>query len=272
MSPARLSLTRRWPSVVLRPDGWSGTTPAVDWSAASLVAVRSTWDYVGRQEEFLSWARSLDQSRRLNGAAAFEWNHDKRYLTELGDLPTVPTVTADDRAELSVAVARFGTAVVKPRVGAGGAGLLMVTDPDVVRLGPLLQSHPTYPPVGGPWVAQPLVESIRTHGEVSLYMLAGEVTCRFDKLPADGDIRVNEEFGGSLRQVPVGKLGGIARRAYVEPTSRFGRPLDYVRVDLLRWEDEWAVSELELIEPGLYLDITDASAGPFADLVASRLT
>ena len=30
--------------------------PAVDWSAADLVAVRSTWDYHRRLPEFLAWA------------------------------------------------------------------------------------------------------------------------------------------------------------------------------------------------------------------------
>ena len=53
--------------------------------------------------------------------------------------------------------------------------------------------------------------------------------------------------------------------------ERFGRPLDYVRVDLLLHDDEWVVSELELIEPGLYLDVLPANATPFADLVAARL-
>ena len=31
------------------------------------------------------------------------------------------------------------------------------------------------------------------------------------------------------------------------------------------------VSELELIEPGLYLDVLPENAEPFADLVAARL-
>jgi len=30
------------------------------------------------------------------------------------------------------------------------------------------------------------------------------------------------------------------------------------------------VSELELIEPGLYLDVSPANAEPFADLLAAR--
>ena len=32
------------------------------------------------------------------------------------------------------------------------------------------------------------------------------------------------------------------------------------------------VSELELIEPGLYLDVAPDIAGPFADVVADRLS
>jgi glutathione synthase/RimK-type ligase-like ATP-grasp enzyme len=244
--------------------------PAVDWAAADLVAVRSTWDYVTRHAEFLAWAASLDQSRLLNGADVFAWNHDKRYLTELGDLPAVPTLLAGDRAGLADGVRRFGTAVVKPRVGAGGAGLLVVTDPDDPRLGRPVRSHPDYPEVDGPWVVQPLVESIREHGEASVYVIGGRLGQRFDKRPAAGDVRVNEEFGGRVQAVATGDVGELAMRAHDAMVERFGRPIDYLRVDLLRWQDRWVVSELELIEPGLYLDVAPANAGPFADLVAAR--
>jgi hypothetical protein len=47
--------------------------------------------------------------------------------------------------------------------------------------------------------------------------------------------------------------------------------VDYLRVDLLRWDGDWVVSELELIEPGLYLDVSPANAEPFADLLVERL-
>ncbi len=40
----------------------------------------------------------------------------------------------------------------------------------------------------------------------------------------------------------------------------------------MRWEDAWVVSELELIEPGLYLDVDPRAAGPFADLVRTWLS
>ncbi len=70
--------------------------------------------------------------------------------------------------------------------------------------------------------------------------------------------------------MPTGDVADLALRAYDAMTQRFGRPIDYLRVDLLRWADDWVVSELELIEPGLYLDVSPANAGPFADLLVAR--
>lgn len=239
--------------------------PAVDWADADLVAVRSTWDYVERPAEFLAWAASLDQSRLLNGADVFVWNHDKRYLLDLDDLPGVPTAWVASATQLVAAVDGLGTAVVKPAIGAGGQGLaILQAGLDEDRAAPHIE--------GGPVVVQPLVESIHTHGEVSVYVIDGRVTQRFDKLPAGtGDIRVHEEFGGRVREVTTGEVGGLALRAYDAMARRFGRPMDYLRVDLLQWQGGWVVSELELIEPGLYLDVSPANAAPFAELVAARM-
>jgi glutathione synthase/RimK-type ligase-like ATP-grasp enzyme len=246
---------------------------SVDWDAAPLVVVRSTWDYTTRAEEFLTWTHKLDQSRLLNGADVFAWNHDKAYLTDLGSLPVVPTRLASSPEEYAAALDEFGTVVVKPRVSAGGAGLIVVSDPLDPRLGQAIQSHPTYEPVGGPWIAQPLVESVRTRGEVSVFLLAGRVVSQVDKLPVGDEVRVHEEFGGASRPVPIDPaVAEVASTADAWLAERFGRPLDYVRVDLLQHEGEWVVSELELIEPGLYLDVLPANAEPFADLVAARLS
>ena len=53
--------------------------------------------------------------------------------------------------------------------------------------------------------------------------------------------------------------------------SVLGDPPAYARVDLMRGGDDWWVSEVELTEPGLYLDVIPENAGPFADLVARRV-
>jgi hypothetical protein len=156
-------------------------------------------------------------------------------------------------------------------VGAGGSGLLVVTPPHQPPHGRPVRCLADYPEVDGPWVVQPLVESIRTHGVASVYVLDGRLGQRFDTLPGEGDVRVNEEFGGRVRAVETGDVGDLVMSAYDAMAERFGRPMDYLRVDLLRWDGGWVVSELELIEPGLYLDVSPANAEPFADLLATRL-
>jgi hypothetical protein len=64
----------------------------------------------------------------------------------------------------------------------------------------------------------------------------------------------------------------IAVHAVLTVAKRLSADLSYARVDLMEWQGEWVVSELELIEPGLYLDVDPGIAQPFADLVVDRLS
>ncbi len=243
--------------------------PAVDWPAAELVAVRSTWDYHRRTAEFLAWARSVEsRTRLLNGADLFAWNADKSYLVGLADdVPCVPTVLLDDRTlvgGLVEAAERWGTVVIKPRVGASGIGLVVVSGPKDERLQMLAPS---------PWVVQPLVESVRTVGETSVFVFAGRAASQVDKLAVGEEVRVHEAYGGSSLPMPLDPVrAALAETAVAVVGERRGHGPSYARVDVMWWEDAWVVSELELIEPGLYLDIDPANATWFADLVAAQLS
>ena len=248
--------------------------PDVDWREARLVAVRSTWDYVNRYAEFVAWARGVESvTRLLNGADVFAWNVDKAYLIALAGVPAVETVTADSVEEISAAVTRFGTAVVKPRVGGAGAGVLVVDDPADPRLGVETREDPLLPLAVGPWVVQPLVESVRTEGETSVFVIGGRPVSQVDKKPGGDEIRVHEHFGGSSTPVPVREdCAALALAAFAATSALLGRGLDYGRADMMRLADgTLAISELELVEPGLYLDVLPANADPFADLVLATL-
>jgi len=244
------------------------TDPGVDWAAARLVAVRSAWDYHRRCVEFLGWARETAAvTRMLNGPDVFAWNADKSYLLELGrDVPTVPTALLDDAtlaSGLRDAIERWHTVVIKPRTGAGGVGVVVAQSTSDQRLEGL---------TAGPWVVQPLVESVRTTGETSVYVLGGVALSAFAKAPAGEDIRVHELYGGSVRPVPVDdELGALAEETVRAAANLLDADLSYARVDLLRWQGGWVVSELELIEPGLYLDVDPSNAGRFADVVQRHL-
>lgn len=246
--------------------------PEVDFGD-SLVAVRATWDYDARHAEFLAWARSIP--RLLNGADVFAWNTDKAYLVELADagVPVVPTIAVEGEESLPEAIAALWddlgeVAVVKPRVGAGGRGVVLFdgtdggpADLDEAQLGP------------GPWVVQPLVGSVRTEGEGSVFVLDGVVVSAAQKRPAPGEIRVHEQYGGSTVAVPVSdEAADLARRTVAAAERILGHRLDYARVDQMRLDDgTLAVSELEVTEPGLYLEELPGNGAAFADLVAQRL-
>jgi glutathione synthase/RimK-type ligase-like ATP-grasp enzyme len=243
--------------------------PDVDWAAADLVAVRSTWDYDGRLPEFLAWARSVGPSL-VNGVALFAWNTDKSYLVTLGSsgLPVVPTLVAEGQEGLATAIASYDIAVVKPRVGADGRGVVVLDGTDG---GPADLDEATLGP--GPWVVQPLVESVRTDGEHSVFVLGGEAVAQVRKVPSGNEIRVHEAYGGSTVAVALDpEAAALARRA-VEVAERVaGGTLVYARVDLLRMPDgALVVSELEVTEPGLYLDVLPANADAFADAVVALL-
>ncbi|HYF74491.1 MAG TPA: hypothetical protein VD864_16805 [Nocardioides sp.] len=244
------------------------TDPGVDWSRADAVVVRATWDYHRRLPEFLAWLDAVGTATLLvNDAATLRWNADKRYLLDLAeDLPVVPTrsVAADELlAGLRDGLADHGTVVVKPRVGASGVGVVVAEATDDIRLAGL---------TAGPWVVQPLVESVRTEGELSVYVFGGEAVTQLRKLPAAADIRVQEEHGGTTTAVPLDRdAAALAERAVAVAAGRLGRRPAYARVDLLRWEGRLVLSELELIEPGLYLDLAPRNADALAEHLAQRL-
>ena len=244
--------------------------PDVDWHRARIVAVRSVWDYQSRHAEFLGWAASVGPTL-LNGAEVFAWNTDKAYLLSLIDagLPVVPTLLADDEGELAPALAAFERSVVKPRIGASGRGVVIFDgrpgghpDLDEALLEP------------GPWVVQPLVESVRSEGETSVFVLGGRPVGQVRKRPAPGgEIRVHEEYGGQSVAVPLTEeAAALARRTVDVATRLLGRALPYARVDLMRAADgTLLLSELEVTEPGLYLDVVPEMAAAFGDLVEELL-
>ena len=84
--------------------------------------------------------------------------------------------------------------MVKPRTGASGVGVVVAERVDDPRLSGLL---------AGPWVVQPLVGSVRTTGETSVFVLGGAAVSQVDKRPAGDEIRVHEEHGGSSRAAPL---------------------------------------------------------------------
>lgn len=263
------ALARRGVAAV--PAVWDD--PAVDWSAFDLVVVRTTWDYDERRDAFVTWAEDVEAVTPLwNPAAVVRWNTHKGYLIELEErgVPIVPTawLGAGDRVDLAALARsrRWETGlVVKPAVAAGSRGLHVVDahpGDGQAALDALLASHDV--------MVQPLRRRVATDGELSIVCLDGRYSHAVRKVPREGDVRIQVEFGGTyVPETPTDDLVALAEWV-VEAT---GHELLYARVDLLPTDDgSWQVGEVEATEPSLYLDRVDGAADRAADAVAARLS
>ena len=237
----------------------------VDWPAADLVAVRSTWDYIHRPDELLAWARRVETATvLLNGADVFGWNVDKAYLTALGDVPVVPDRRAG-RARRAGAGGRCGR-----RPGRGQAA----DQREWPRRGGGRRAGRPQARRGRRRAARrTAARRVDPHRGRALRLRPRRPRARTDPQGAAGGrhpgARVPrcDRDGGAARR----RRGG-AGRACRRRREAAGRPDDRLcaaRPALL--EGAWCVGELEAIEPGLYLDVLPATAEPFADLVVDRL-
>jgi glutathione synthase/RimK-type ligase-like ATP-grasp enzyme len=264
--PLLAALEERGASARVEP--WDADDAVAGWSAADLVAVRTTWDYTARRDEFLAWAGRVEGSSVLqNPLPVLEWNSHKRYLVELAGagVPVVPTrlIPAGSTPEpLSACCPEFrGRVVVKPAVSAGGRGTHR-------GLGPELDEALADLAAAGDALVQPAVESIDTEGEVSLIRLGERWSHAVRKFPGPGGFLVHEKHGGRLTDhEPTTRELEVADAALACAPA----PVHAARVDLVRVDGEPVVMELELIEPELFLRRAPDAPGLLADALLATV-
>jgi glutathione synthase/RimK-type ligase-like ATP-grasp enzyme len=243
--------------------------PTVDWSRFSAAVIRSTWDYHQRLDEFLDWADRVSRLTRLvNPVDLVRWNVDKAYLVDLSDrgVPVVPTrVVADGEGVTALRAAGDldGRVVVKPAIGAGSNGAARhVDDPDGA------EEHARSLLPAGRVVVQPYIDGVDDRGETGLVILGGEFSHAFRKgaiLSADrawaDDLYVVEDI--SPREATEAELTVGRQVAKLFPEAA------YLRVDLLPGHEGPLVSEVEAIEPSLFLHVSAGAAARAARVFAS---
>jgi glutathione synthase/RimK-type ligase-like ATP-grasp enzyme len=242
----------------------------VDWASFDAVVLRSCWDYHLRPARFLAWLRSLARARLtvLNPPAVCAWNMRKSYLLflERRGVPVPPTVLVRRGGTVDVAAlaARFGgPLIVKPAIGAAGWRLFRLDTGDgaaLARLRALLRRRSV--------LLQPWLPEIERAGEWSLVFFEGEYHHAAWKRAAAGDFRVHEEYGGS---VDTAEPPATVRATAIAAVRALDRALPYARVDVVETAAGPRVSELELIEPELFLRCDPAAPHRFAEVIDRRL-
>jgi glutathione synthase/RimK-type ligase-like ATP-grasp enzyme len=226
-----------------------------------LFVVRSPWNYHRTSSAFLDRLRLL--SRLLNPLPLLAWNSDKRYLVELAGagVPTIPTCFADDWEQAALGCP-WTEGVVKPIVSAAGEGTVRWQH----RGGGLEFDRSRAPAPGVPCMVQPFLPEVLEDGELSVVIVAGEVTHIVRKRGASGNFLVHEEHGG---RVEGATLSAALATSLADASLAAVRaaPADpfYARVDWIVGPQGPRLVELELIEPELFFRFDPARGRRFVD-------
>jgi glutathione synthase/RimK-type ligase-like ATP-grasp enzyme len=244
-----------------------------------LVVLRSCWNYHRHLAAFRRWLDRLEAAGvpLWNPPAVLRWNLDKGYLRDLAGagLPIVPTVWLDAGAPAQLAAILetqgWERAVVKPRVSASAHGIWRVDRAAAAQKQPEFEQLL----MASGAMVQPLMPQI-ADGEWSFIFFRGECSHTVLKTPGADDIFVQQRLGGTsvLHAAPpslVEQAAALLRAA----TARLlpdEEPLLYARVDGLNVGGQLVLMELELTEPGLFLDLAPPEApARFADAITGAL-
>lgn len=224
-------------------------SPDFDPAVYDAIVVGTCWDYMEKPKAFGEClTRCASESRLLNPLDIVRWNKRKTYLKDLADrgAPMIPTVWAEAATAEMIGEA-FETLgcddiVVKPVLGAGAWRQARI------RMGEPLPGADRLPPAD--CMIQPFLPSVSNEGEYAFLFFNRQFSHCALKRPADGDYRVQSEYGGSESIHEPSEEELALAQSVLESVEG---DLLYARVDMLRGLDgKLALIELELIEPYLY--------------------
>jgi hypothetical protein len=262
---------------------WDDRT--IDWDRFDLSVVRSTWDYAGRRDEFLQWARSVP--RLANPAPVLEWNTDKHYLRDLESrgVPVVPTTWLEPerglRARgLHTRMPALGDFVLKPAVAAGSIGAGRYTANDSYGRGQAIAHALKLLEAGQSVMLQRYLPSVDTKGETSMVFLDGQYAyaVRKDAMlrgPVSGErLYQAETLQGGYEPTPDERA--VAQDAIAGAMACLDNPLRpflYARADLVQGDhDAPVLLELELTEPSLFPELAAGGIDKVCRAIAGRLS
>jgi hypothetical protein len=234
---------------------WTNTSYA--WQHASLLIIRSAWDYVLRPLDFFSWLdRRARESCVLNAPHILTWNSNKRYLIDIQQwrLNTIPTIWCSFPHTapilLSIALQNWGTVVIKPTIGAGSLGIMHVSmfEDGLAHLTHLLKQ--------GEVLLQPFLSAFQYEGEYSFIFIHRRFSHAVRKIALDMPT-LDIPSPTATHVVPVrdadlppdGLI--LAQRAM----QTLPNHVLFARVDVVRQAEcgTYCINEVELIEPQLFL-------------------
>jgi glutathione synthase/RimK-type ligase-like ATP-grasp enzyme len=232
--------------------------PAVDWSAAGVVVIRSTWDYHLKFEQFLSWVKTVEDLGTLwNPADLIRWNSNKKYLLDLEKrgAPITPTVLYSPGDKPPALPSEWNELIVKPTVGLATHGVKRAAkdSPEFKQI--LAEAKSAL-------LVQPYLKSVVDYGERALIFIGGKYSHAVQKAPFQ-----SLQAAGLAGEKPIEAAPDEVAVAK-DIVKLIPGPHLYARVDIIRDSSHNPVLlELELVEPSLFLAMQPHAATALADVL-----
>jgi hypothetical protein len=253
--------------VTVHRPSWTEDT---DWNQFAISVIRTTWDYHSQKEAFVRWCKTVP--RLFNNAEIIQWNIHKSYLRELEQCGTAiaPTIWIDahETVDVQKELHNFGSSkgFIKPQVGACASDTLRFKSDEVAEAENFLRNN-----AHQDMMFQPYLQSVETEGELTAVFIDGTFTHGVQKIPVNGDYRVQDDFGAVDMPYEFTKdeLQTMQETLLTVPQCE---ELLYARFDYLRSDSgTLLLNELELIEPSLFFRHSEKSAVCLADAILKRV-
>lgn len=247
----------------MEPELAAWDDPAVDWSRFDACVVRSTWNYYEAPADFAGWIKRVDrQTRLINPAQAMLGNIDKRYLLDLAaaGVSIVPTVIFEQGNPATGIDAFEGQpVVVKPIISAGSWRTKRFTPQEFPEGLTFLNENLEEIAM----MIQLYMPSVEHRGESSWAWIDGEIT---------HGVRKSARFDNGYEDVSEAVFPTDEDRALCANIMRHApADLTYARIDLIQHEGDWLLSELELLEPSLFLKQNPQATDRLVRAIQSRI-
>ncbi len=250
--------------VVVERTNWDN--PSYDFSSTDAVVFRTIWDYFERYTEFKLWLKKVSKlTKVINPLSLVYWNIDKHYLADLEakGIAIMQTVFVDTGAHItlqSVCESKdWKDIVIKPAISGAAMHTYKIMASEIAEKEDLFKQLVAERDM----LVQEFQPTIMTKGEASLMVFNRKFTHAVLKKAKEGDFRVQDDFGGTVHSYEPTK----EEIAFAEKTFAACDPIPaYGRVDIV-WDknDTPQLSELEIVEPELWVRNYPASANDFAD-------
>lgn len=234
-----------------------------DWASFDMTIIRSPWDWQDHEARFGRLLEAFEKAPyRVENRSAIRW-HDKSYLLDLEKrgVRIIPTLRARGREEALAMAEEWPVAIVKPSLAAGGHRMARI---DATR------RTIDFDVGGGVYLVQPFVEEVETEGEWSLVFFDGVYSHAVRKRAKAGEYRIHVEHGGRVEHAePPRAILRDAERVI----AAAGETFLFARVDGITSGalGGFALTELEVVEPELFLRAHPEAPERFAEAIVKRL-